>query len=99
MTTHPPIPADWRRYRGSWGALLVALAARALVSPRTALDLLRTAWAFRRLRWWARAPFLPIPDAEYLRWRMLTAYGDEHAVPPAEDLVRFARWRREVMGL
>jgi len=28
---------------------------------------------------------------------MYTAYGDEDAVPPVEDVVRFARWRREVM--
>jgi hypothetical protein len=30
---------------------------------------------------------------------MYTAYGDEDAVPPVEDVVRFARWRREVMRL
>jgi hypothetical protein len=30
---------------------------------------------------------------------MLTAYGDADAVPPANDVVRFARWRRETMGL
>jgi len=45
------------------------------------------------------APFLPVPPADYLRWRMFTAYGDEHAVPPLEDVVRFARWRRETMHL
>lgn len=83
----------------SWPALLASLTARAVVNPRLALDLLRTAWAFRRRRWWATAPFLPVPDREYLRWRMYTAYADEHAVPPAGDVVRFARWRRETMGL
>jgi hypothetical protein len=30
---------------------------------------------------------------------MFTAYGDEHAVPPVEDVVRFARWRRETLHL
>jgi hypothetical protein len=30
---------------------------------------------------------------------MYTAYGDEAAVPPGEDVIRFARWRREVMHL
>jgi hypothetical protein len=34
-----------------------------------------------------------------MRWRMYTAYGDENAVPPIDDVVRFARWRREVMHL
>jgi hypothetical protein len=83
----------------SWPALLLRLSARALVHPRLALDLFRTAWAFRRRRWWASSPFLPVPDRTYLRWRMYTAYADENAVPPLEDVVRFARWRRETMGL
>jgi hypothetical protein len=30
---------------------------------------------------------------------MFTAYGDEAAVPPVEDVVRFATWRRETMRL
>jgi hypothetical protein len=30
---------------------------------------------------------------------MYTAYGHEDAVPPLEDVIRFARWRREVMRL
>jgi hypothetical protein len=30
---------------------------------------------------------------------MYTAYADEGAVPPVEDVIRFARWRRETMGL
>jgi hypothetical protein len=83
----------------SWLRLTARLFARALVSPRLALDLLRTAWAFRRRDWWRKPPFLPLPDRTYLRWRMYTAYADENAVPPAEDVIRFARWRRETMGL
>lgn len=83
----------------TWTSLAAGLVWRGILNPRLALDLLRTAWAFRRRRWWTRPPFLPLPDREYLRWRMYTAYADEAAVPPAEDVVRFARWRRETMGL
>jgi hypothetical protein len=83
----------------SWGALSGRLAWRGLLNPRLAIDLLRTAWAFRRRRWWAQAPYLPLPDQTYLRWRMYTAYADENAVPPVDDVIRFARWRRETMGL
>ena len=83
----------------SWSGLAVQLSLRAVVNPRLALDLLRTGWAFRRRRWWAGPPFLPLPDPAYMRWRMYTAYGDESAVPPLEDVVRFARWRRNVMGV
>ncbi len=83
----------------TWGSLTVALVGRALINPRLAVDLLKAGWAFRRRHWWRQAPFLPVPDATYLRWRMYTAYGDEAAVPPVEDVVRFARWRRETMHL
>jgi hypothetical protein len=83
----------------TWTSLTAGLVWRGILNPRLALDLLRTAWAFRRRRWWTRAPFLPLPDRVYLRWRMYTAYADETAVPPTEDVVRFARWRRETMGL
>ena len=97
MATTPE--AEWRSYDGSWTALTARLAARGLVNPRLALDLLKTAWAFRRRRWWSAPPFLPLPDRTYLRWRMYTAYASEDAVPPVEDVVNFARWRRETMGL
>lgn len=83
----------------SWTGLLARLSLRALLSPRAALDLVRTAWAFRRRAWWRQAPFLPLPDRTYLRWRMYTAYGREDAVPPVEDVLGFARWRRETMHL
>jgi hypothetical protein len=83
----------------SWTSLTIRLSLRALVRPRLAVDLLRLAWSFRRRDWFRRPPFLPVPPPEYVRWRMFTAYGDEHAVPPVEDVVRFARWRRETMHL
>lgn len=83
----------------SWTGLVLRLALRGLLSPRLGLDLLRTAWAFRRRDWWRSPPFLPLPDRAYLRWRMDTAYGDSDAIPPLEDVVSFARWRRETMRL
>ncbi len=92
-------PSDPSRLGGRWGRLALILALRGLGNPRLGLDLLRTAWAFRRRDWWRRRPFLPLPDPTYLRWRMFTAYGDEDAVPPAEDVIGFARWRRTTMGL
>lgn len=84
---------------GSWGSLTVALTWRALLRPRLALDLITAAWAFRRRGWWAAPPFLPVPDPAYLRWRMYTAYGSERAVPPLRDVIRFVRWRRELLRL
>ena len=83
----------------SWTSLYARLALRALLRPRLAVDLVRLAWSFRARDWYRRPPFLPLPPRVYIRWRMFTAYGDEDAVPPLEDVVRFARWRREVMHL
>ncbi len=82
-----------------WPTLILRLALRAALRPRLAVDLLRTAWAFRRRRWWASSPFLPLPDRTYLRWRMYTAYGEADALPRPDEIIRFARWRRQVMGL
>jgi hypothetical protein len=76
----------------SWIKLGAALTWRALRNPRTADALLRVAWRFRSRGWYARFPFLPLPDKTYLRWRMYTAYGSSDAIPPADDIVRYARW-------
>jgi hypothetical protein len=78
--------------------LTTILVGRALWRPRLALDLLATLWSFRRKDWVRRFPFLPLPSREYLRWRMYTVYGDDAAVPPADDVVRFARWRRRMLA-
>ncbi|GBD32034.1 MAG: hypothetical protein KatS3mg081_2250 [Gemmatimonadales bacterium] len=83
----------------TWTRLTVQLAARCVLNPRLALDLCSMLWAFRARDWYRRIPLLPLPPREYLRWRMYTAYGDEAAVPPVDDVIRFARWRREVMRL
>jgi hypothetical protein len=81
----------------SWPSLALALTARAVINPRVALDLLTLAWAFRRRDWYRRPPFLPLPPPEYIHWRMYTAYGDESALPSVRDVLRFARWRRDLM--
>ncbi|HEU4641466.1 MAG TPA: hypothetical protein VFS44_03355 [Gemmatimonadaceae bacterium] len=76
----------------SWAHLTFALAGRALLHPTLAADLLRVVWNFRARGWYRRFPFLPLPPSEYVRWRMHTAYGDHDAIPPVEDIVRYARW-------
>lgn len=75
-----------------WGRLTLELAWHALRRPALAVDLLRVLWRFRSRHWYRRPPFLPLPSRDYVRWRMHTAYGDYDAVPPAEDIVRYARW-------
>jgi len=79
----------------SWSRLSLTLALRALTRPRLATCLLRVAWRFRSRGWYTRFPFLPIPDATYVKWRMYTAYGDSGAVPSVRDVERYARWAVE----
>jgi len=81
----------------SWPRLFTALVGRALINPLVARDLLSMSWAFRRRQWWRIPPFLPLPDSTYLEWRLHTAYGEERDIPPVEDVVRFARWRRRIL--
>ena len=76
----------------SWPRLALALVAKSLRNPAVAVALARVGWRFRRRDWYRRFPFVPLPSREYLRWRMHTAYGRDDAVPPADDLVRYARW-------
>lgn len=44
--------------------------------------------------WWRRSPHLPLPDREYLRFRMVTMYGDATHVPEPGDLVTYLEWCR-----
>jgi hypothetical protein len=46
-------------------------------------------------RWWARWPHLPLPAADYLRFRLVTARGGSGDGPadPA-DLVAYLEWCR-----
>jgi len=46
-----------------------------------------------RPRWWARSPFLPLPDRRYVRFRLETAYGSAGA-PCAADVIRYLEWCR-----
>jgi hypothetical protein len=44
-----------------------------------------------RPAWWRRAPFLPLPDPAYVRFRLDTQYGSSGA-PDPQDLVVYLRW-------
>ena len=76
----------------TWLRLILQLIPRLLLRPLDLVALLRMMWRFRKRDWMSHPPFLPVPSAMYLRWRMHTAYGDENASPSAEELLRFERW-------
>jgi hypothetical protein len=69
---------------------LLAIATR----PRLWGTALRVARRTAAPRWWAVRPFLPLPPADYVRFRMVTQYGDErHAVVPG-DVLNYLAWCR-----
>ena len=70
-----------------WFGAFLAL----VVRPRLWWVAVRQAMRVARPRWWRRAPYLPIPDGGYLRFRMETAYGDARAPRPA-DLIAYLEW-------
>lgn len=76
---------------GWWLEVVSALLRRPRLWTTAAAVLLRTA----RPRWWTSAPFLPLPDAAYLRFRMETQYGgDGTTLPAPDDVVTFLGWCR-----
>ncbi|MDQ3943976.1 MAG: hypothetical protein M3357_02230 [Actinomycetota bacterium] len=52
------------------------------------------AWRLARPEWWRRRPFLPLPDPDYVRFRLMTAYGPD-GEPTPEDVVAYLRWCRD----
>jgi hypothetical protein len=75
-----------------YGSILRQFARLALRHPRLIPPLLSAAWRFRSRHWYRRPPYLPLPPAEYVAWRLQTAYGSADAVPPAADLRRYLDW-------
>lgn len=68
----------------------VAIARHPLLWPTA----LRQALVLAPAGWWRRAPHLPLPDAAYLRFRMVTQYGDPDHEPEPEDLLTYLHWCR-----
>ncbi|WP_420436636.1 hypothetical protein [Candidatus Poriferisocius sp.] len=58
--------------------------AKLLVHPGIWLTALRVGWRLRAF-----------PDPAYLKFRMVTMYGDAHAQPRPDDLVTYLRWCKE----
>lgn len=73
--------------------VVVAVAAR----PRLWTVALRQLRTLAAPGWWRRAPHLPLPAPEYLRFRLVTAYGGDGSPRPPElarDVVAYLRWCR-----
>ena len=54
----------------------------------------RQIWALAPNGWWRRRPWLPVPDPAYLRFRLVTQYGDAGHAPEPGDVVAYLHWCR-----
>jgi hypothetical protein len=75
---------------GWWARAAVAVLRRPRLWPTAVAQAVRLA----RPGWWRRPPFLPLPDPDYVRFRLQTAYGP-NGMPAGDDLVAYLNWCRE----
>ena len=68
--------------------MLVALAQK----PRLWSTALRQVLRLAPSGWWHRWPPLPLPDRDYLRFRLQTMYGGQGRSPNAADVVSYLSW-------
>jgi len=73
-----------------WQAVLAVLR-----RPHLWSTAVRQALRLARPGWWRRPPFLPVPDADYLAFRLETQYGADGR-PDARDVVTYLEWCREL---
>lgn len=78
----------------SSAAVSPAIIAAVLRRPRLWATAVRQARRLAPPGWWRRRPFLPLPDAEYLRFRSLTQYGDGEHRLQADDAIAYLEWCR-----
>jgi hypothetical protein len=78
------VPTTW------WFRAILAVLRRPGLWPTAASQAIRLA----RPRWWRRFPFLPLPDRDYVRFRLETAYGSSGR-PGSDDLVAYLNWCRK----
>jgi hypothetical protein len=76
---------DWR----VWLAASVGIVIRPWLWWTAVRQLLR----FARPGWWRRAPFLPLAEPDYARFRLDTAYGSD-GVLRRDDLISYLEWCR-----
>ncbi len=75
------------------GALRVAAALAR--RPSLWATALRQARRIAAPGWWKHRPFLPVPSGEYLRFRMLTQYGETQRPVDSGDVMNYLAWCRD----
>jgi hypothetical protein len=70
-----------------------------VVRPHLWLTALRQLARLTPQGWWKRSPFLPVPPADYLEFRLVTQYGGEHGSQREKvrtvDVLDYLMWCKE----
>jgi hypothetical protein len=79
---------------------MFSMAGPVMKRPDLWVTALRQARLLAPRRWWRSAPFLPLPDGDYLRFRMVSMYGgdgresDSGGAMEPRDVVAWLEWCR-----
>jgi hypothetical protein len=71
---------------------LASCVAVVVVHPSLWFTAIRQYRASLPRRWWARRPFLPLPPADYIRFRLQTQYGSTKHRIEAVDVLNYLSW-------
>ena len=71
------------------------VAAAVAMHPSVWLVALRQWRRTTPIGWWRRAPFLPVPGADYIRFRLVTQYGSVDHRIEAEDVLNYLTWCKQ----
>jgi hypothetical protein len=75
----------------SWLRVLIAVVRRPGLWLTALAQMRRTAAP----GWYRRRPFLPVPSGGYLRFRLVTQYGDAGHRPEPADVVNYLSWCKQ----
>ena len=75
----------------SWLRIGAAIAARPALWRTAVRQVRRTAAP----QWYRHAPFLPVPAADYMHFRLVTQYGDANHRPVPADVVNYLAWCKQ----
>ncbi|MDZ7677118.1 MAG: hypothetical protein U5K29_01045 [Acidimicrobiales bacterium] len=85
-----PVPVMRGRTEVGWTRVVLAIVCRPWLWPVATTTFV----GLIPRRWWARHPWLPVPDAGFLTFRLTTAFGPDPSAPPPAEVISFLRWCR-----
>lgn len=70
-----------------------------VIRPHLWITAVRQAIRLTPTGWWKSAPFLPLPPADYLEFRLVTQYGGGHGssrpTASTEDVIDYLAWCKQ----